>query len=55
MSMLNFYINRAGNHLSKSRLATLDRAKGELCKDFGKNPQQTNERAHHGATSPTRE
>ncbi|WP_313903803.1 DUF3175 domain-containing protein [Rhizobium leguminosarum] len=38
MSMLNFYINRAGEQLSKSRLATLDRAKGELRKDFGKEP-----------------
>ncbi|MBO9195443.1 DUF3175 domain-containing protein [Rhizobium sp. 16-449-1b] len=34
--MLSFYINRAGKHLSKSRLATLDRAKDELRKDFGK-------------------
>jgi hypothetical protein len=39
MSMLNFYINRAGKHLSKSRLATLDRAKDELRKDFGKQPK----------------
>lgn len=36
MSMLNFYINRAGKQLSKSRLATPDRAKDELRKDFGK-------------------
>lgn len=39
MSMLNFYINRAGKQLSKSRLATLDRAKDELRKDFGKQPE----------------
>jgi hypothetical protein len=39
MSMLNFYINRAGKKLSKSRLATLDRAKNELHKDFGKEPK----------------
>ena len=39
MSMLNFYINRAGKQLSKSRSATLDRAKDELRKDFGKDPK----------------
>ncbi len=39
MSMLNFYINRAGRQLSKSRLATLDKAKNELRKDFGKEPK----------------
>ena len=40
MSMLTFYINRAGKQLSKSRLATLDRAKDELRKDFGKEPKR---------------
>ncbi|MDE2474837.1 MAG: DUF3175 domain-containing protein, partial [Alphaproteobacteria bacterium] len=30
MSMLNFYINRAGHNLPESRKATLERAKGEL-------------------------
>src|SRR5262245_50261264 len=30
MSMLNFYINRAGRNLPKSRLAVLNRAKGAL-------------------------
>src|SRR5262245_60985734 len=30
MSMLNFYINRAGKNLSASRKRTLERAKGEL-------------------------
>jgi hypothetical protein len=39
MSMLTFYINRAGKTLSKSRLATLDRAKAELRKDFDKQPK----------------
>ncbi|WP_459464309.1 DUF3175 domain-containing protein [Rhizobium sp. No.120] len=38
MSMLNFYINRAGNQLSKSRRATLEKAKTELRKDFGRDP-----------------
>jgi hypothetical protein len=40
MSMLTFCINRAGKQLSKSRLATLDRAKNELRKDFGKQPKR---------------
>jgi hypothetical protein len=40
MSMLNFYINRAGHQLSKSRLATLERAKDELRKDFGREPKR---------------
>jgi hypothetical protein len=40
MSMLTFYINRAGKQLSKPRLATLDRAKNELRKDFGKQPKR---------------
>jgi hypothetical protein len=39
MSMLTFYINRAGKQLTKSRLTTLDRAKVELRKDFGKDPK----------------
>jgi len=36
MSMLNFYINRAGKNLSKSRLAVLNRAKNELRRLFGR-------------------
>lgn len=36
MSMLNFYINRAGKNLPKSRLAVLDRAKSELRRLFGR-------------------
>ena len=31
MSMLNFYINRAGKNLSKTRRSVLERAKDELC------------------------
>ncbi|KAA1183674.1 DUF3175 domain-containing protein [Rhizobium tropici] len=38
MSMLNFYINRAGDQLSKSRRTTLEKAKAELRKDFGREP-----------------
>jgi hypothetical protein len=36
MSMLNFYINRAGHNLSPSRRKTLDAAKDELRAVFGK-------------------
>jgi hypothetical protein len=38
--MLTFYINRAGKQLSRSRLATLNRAKDELREDFGKQPKR---------------
>jgi uncharacterized protein DUF3175 len=36
MSMLTFYINRAGRNLPKARLQVLERAKGELRKAFGR-------------------
>ena len=36
MSMLNFYINRAGKNLSKSRRAVLQAAKGKLREAFGR-------------------
>jgi len=36
MSMLTFYINRAGKNLSEGRRRTLERAKDELRKIFGK-------------------
>jgi hypothetical protein len=36
MSMLSFYINRAGKNLPKARLEVLERAKGELRKAFGR-------------------
>lgn len=39
MSMLTFYINRAGDTLGKERLKTLEAAKDELRKAFGK-PEQ---------------
>jgi hypothetical protein len=35
MSMLNFYINRAGKNLPKSQKQVLERAKGELREVFG--------------------
>lgn len=36
MSMLNFYINRAGKGLPRRRVRVLERAKGELRKVFGR-------------------
>jgi hypothetical protein len=36
MSMLTFYINRAGDNLSKDQREVLERAKVELRKAFGK-------------------
>jgi hypothetical protein len=36
MSMLNFYINRGGDNLSASKKKTLEDAKDELRKAFGK-------------------
>ena len=36
LSMLTFYINRAGRNLPASRKATLMRAKDELRRQFGK-------------------
>lgn len=38
MSMLNFYINRAGRNLPKTRRATLERAKRKLREAFGRAP-----------------
>ncbi len=39
MSMLVFYVNRAGMTLSKSRRANLENAKDELRKLYGKEPK----------------
>lgn len=38
MSMLSFYINRAGRRLPKERRATLEQAKGKLRESFGRPP-----------------
>ncbi|MFM0227480.1 DUF3175 domain-containing protein [Paraburkholderia dipogonis] len=38
MSMLNFYINRAGRNLSKTRRDTLQQAKRKLREAFGRAP-----------------
>ena len=40
MSMLNFHINRAGRALPAERRRTLERAKGELRRLFGRRPAQ---------------
>ncbi len=37
MSMLNFYINRAGKNLSPKRITILNKAKAELRKIYQKN------------------
>ncbi|MGF6965034.1 hypothetical protein OKW43_002039 [Paraburkholderia sp. WC7.3g] len=39
MSMLNFYINRAGRNLPKERRDTLERAKRKLREAFGREPR----------------
>jgi translation initiation factor 2 alpha subunit (eIF-2alpha) len=36
MSMLTFYINRAGKNVSASQKRVLERAKGELRREFGR-------------------
>lgn len=36
MSMLTFYINRAGKNMSTSQKRVLERAKGELRREFGR-------------------
>ncbi|AIP66054.1 DUF3175 domain-containing protein [Burkholderia thailandensis] len=38
MSMLNFYVNRAGRNLPKARRMTLERAKQKLREAFGRKP-----------------
>jgi hypothetical protein len=38
MSMLNFYVNRAGRNLPAGRKRVLERAKDELRRLFGKEP-----------------
>jgi hypothetical protein len=44
MSMLVFYINRAGKNLSDADRVRLEKAKGELRKVFGKAPIQNTPR-----------
>ena len=40
LSMLTFYINRAGRNLSAARRRILERAKQELRKQFGREPSR---------------
>jgi hypothetical protein len=40
MSMLTFYINRAGRNLSRSERGKLERAKDELREEFGREPHK---------------
>jgi hypothetical protein len=40
MPMLNFYINRAGDQLTKKETGTLEKAKDELRKDFSRQPRR---------------
>jgi len=45
MSMLNFYINRAGKGLNASQKRVLERAKGELRQAFHHEPQASRRRS----------
>jgi len=45
MSMLNFYINRAGKGLSASQKRVLERAKGELRHVFHREPRASRTRS----------
>ena len=45
MSMLNFYINRAGRHLSNTRKRVLDATKRQLRAKFGRAPAKPRKRA----------
>ncbi len=38
MSMLNFYLNRTGKNLPRTRRATLQQAKRKLREAFGREP-----------------
>ncbi|HVA37891.1 MAG TPA: DUF3175 domain-containing protein [Candidatus Dormibacteraeota bacterium] len=44
MSMLNFYVNRAGKNLSAQRRAILEQAKHELHVVFGREPERRRHR-----------
>src|SRR5665213_3736171 len=47
VSMLNFYINRAGRNLPASRRRLLERARTALRKAFGRVPDPETARKHH--------
>ncbi len=46
MSMLAFFVNRAGRTLDEGRRRILDRAKDELRRLFGRAPRATHPQAH---------
>lgn len=48
MSMLNFYINRAGKNLPKTRRAKLEASKDELRKLYGKKASRDRQAASKG-------
>jgi hypothetical protein len=48
MSMLNFFINRAGKGLSNSRRRTLERAKDELRELYGRPARKRRKAASRG-------
>lgn len=51
MSMLSFYINRAGRNLSTSQRRRLSRAKDELRRLYGRAPTRTRRRGGSKASS----
>ncbi len=48
MSMLTFYINRAGDNLGKEQRQILEKAKDELREAFGKEPKTAGKEQAHG-------
>ncbi|BAU46768.1 hypothetical protein SVA_0186 [Sulfurifustis variabilis] len=54
MSMLTFYINRAGGGLSASRRRTLEQAKDELRKLYGRPPKAGSKRKTARSRRPAR-
>jgi len=51
--MLTFYINRAGKSLPKTQRDRLERAKGELKRQFGRGVSKS-ARSDHGSSYPRR-
>ena len=52
MSMLNFYINRAGKNLPKRRLERLEAARDELRALYGKPRKNSGEKPSRGSKAP---
>ncbi|MBV8753665.1 MAG: DUF3175 domain-containing protein [Hyphomicrobiales bacterium] len=51
LSMLTFYLNRAGRNLPAARRRTLMRAKDELRRQFGRTPGRKQTRSHRRTRS----